>query len=165
MPGDPALADDETDESAAHMDLWGQPTADESEMFFTRIINADLSRTVQKMALPAGAPALALAHASGAMLSPDGTRLLYVDTTQNWTVFSSLLDGSDVVHVANAAGTSLRYSPDGTRVAYLVYDQGANCSHIETAAADGSEVDAPVRIRDCAQSGDFITDLAWFVRP
>jgi len=154
-----------TDESAAHMDLWGRPTADQSEMYFTRIINADLSRTVQNMSLPAGAPTLALPNASGAVLSSDGTRLLYVDTTQGWTVFSSLLDGTDVVHVVNAAGTNLQYSPDGSRVAYLVYDENAGCSHIETAAADGSEVDSPVRIRDCAQTGDFITQLAWFTRP
>jgi hypothetical protein len=154
-----------TDESAAHMDLYGQPTADESELYFTRVINADFSRTVQKMALPAGTPALALPNASGAVLSPDGTRLLYVDTEQDWTVFSSRRDGSDVVHVVNAAGSDLQYSPDGSRVAYLVYDDSVGCSHIETAAADGSEVDSPVRIRDCAQTGDFITQLAWFGPP
>ncbi|MBW2457078.1 MAG: hypothetical protein JRI68_21360, partial [Deltaproteobacteria bacterium] len=56
-------------------------------------------------------------------------------------------------------------SPDGSQVAYLQRDDGNNCSHIDVVAADGSEADTPTRVRDCAQSGEFITQVDWIDAP
>ena len=66
--------------------------------------------------------------------------------------------------VADVQASGARWSPDGTRVVYTVGDDEVSCSHVEIVAADGSEADAPTRIRDCVESGEFITDLAWITR-
>ena len=81
-----------------------------------------------------------------------------------YAVFIADVDGSNVTRIAGD-GTSATFSPDGTKIAYTVFDSALSCSHVEIVATDGSQADAPVRIRDCGQSGEFITDLVWFVRP
>lgn len=64
--------------------------------------------------------------------------------------------------MASRNGTSAVWSPDGSKVAYL-WGETMGCSHIEVVLADGSQADAPVRVRDCGNS--FVTELAWVVRP
>jgi hypothetical protein len=151
--------------SPLQMDLHPQPTADGSALWFTRIDveGTDQTRSIQRMTLPTGTPELIRNDANEAQLSPDGTRYLYADWTQGFVVYESDLDGQNAVLVANRAATSLTYSPDGQRVAYLVDDNG--CANIEVVLVDGSQADTPTRIRDCAETGDFITSLAWIVRP
>jgi Tol biopolymer transport system component len=151
--------------SPMQMDLHPQPTDDGSALWFTRIDveGTDQTRSIQRMTLPAGTPALVRNDANEVVLSPDGTRYLYADWAQAYRVYASDLDGQNAVLVADRQGYNLRYSPDGTRVAFLVEDNG--CTNIDVVAADGSEANAPTRIRDCSLTGEFITDLAWIVRP
>ncbi|HEY8091651.1 MAG TPA: hypothetical protein VIF09_27485, partial [Polyangiaceae bacterium] len=77
----------------------------------------------------------------------------------------SSVDGKTDVLVTHDPGTNPTWSPDGTRVAYLFYDNAAGCSHIEWVKADGTTLGSPTRVRDCKGSGEFITQIAWFVAP
>jgi hypothetical protein len=149
------------------MDLYPQPTPDESEFYFTHIVITPPStqtRSIMKMALPNGAPALVRDNASDEALSPDGTHYAYADWSDNFKLYVSSLDGSSVVKVADNAGTSLTFSPDGTELAYLRDDSTANCAHIEVVHTDGSDASSPTRIRDCSKTGEMITELAWIDR-
>lgn len=144
-----------------------QVTPDGCELWFSEVVweGSSQSRSIQKMALPGGSPELVRADAHRPRLSPDGMRYAYADSAQQGALYVADLDGSNATRIASAAGSSLTFSPDGSRLAYTVFDAALNCSHVEMVATDGSQADAPVRIRDCGQSGEFITELAWFVRP
>ncbi len=156
-----------TDEVEQEFHLHPQVTADGSEMWFTRIqISGPTQyRSIRKMTLPSGTPTLVRDDASAVHLSPDGTRYLYADSGEQNIIYASDLDGQNEVLVANTAGTKATYSPDGSQVVYLQNDGANNCQHIDVVAADGSEADAPTRVRDCAQSGEFITQVDWIVVP
>ena len=105
------------------------------------------TRSIMKQTLPSGTPELVLANATGARLSPDGARLLYADFGPQTALYSMKLDGTDVVKVASHPGTSAVWSPDGSKIAYL-WGQSP-CSNIEVVAANGSQTDAAVIVRDC----------------
>ncbi|MBI4953126.1 MAG: hypothetical protein HY908_13920 [Myxococcales bacterium] len=157
-----------TDEGAPTLlTLRPQVTPDGLELYFERIDIAGGSqdRSVWKRGLPVGTPSLVHAEQMAPVLSPDGQRYLFADTLQQSAIYSSRLDGSDVTLVVDRAASSTVYSPDGTRVAYLLWDDALACSHVEVVAADGSQATAPVRIRDCGVTGESVTELAWFVRP
>ncbi|MFO0568914.1 MAG: hypothetical protein U0263_24870 [Polyangiaceae bacterium] len=152
------------DSTPTTMELHPQLTDDEQTLFYTliQISGGSQNRSIVKRALPGGAPEIVKAAASSGVLSPDGTRILYADTSQKSALFSMKLDGSDPIKVASRNGTNAAWSPDGSHVAYL-WGETMGCNHIEVVAANGSEADAPKRIRDCGTS--FVTELAWIVRP
>lgn len=152
------------DSTPTTMELHPQPTADESTLYYTliQIAGGKQSRSIMKKALPSGTPETLRTNASAGVLSPDGTRLLFADTSQKSALFSMKLDGTDLVKVASRDGTSATWSPDGKKVAYL-WGETMGCAHIEVVAADGSQADTPTRIRECGSS--FVTELAWVVRP
>ena len=153
-----------TPDKLYQMDLHPQPTADESELYFTRIVITPpnkQTRTIMQMALPNGTPQVVRNNASGNTLSPDGTHYAYADWTDNFKLYVSSLDGKSVVKVADNPGTNLVFSPDGTKLAYLRDDATANCSHVEVVRTDGSDASSPARIRDCSTTGEIITELAW----
>ncbi len=156
-----------TEDVEQQLHLHPQVTPDGSELWFTliQISGTSQHRSIMKMTLPSGTPTLVRDLASAVHLSPDGTRYLYADTAQQSVVYASDLDGQNEVLVANTAGTRAIFSPDGSQVVYLQRDSGNNCQHIDVVAADGSQADAATRLRDCAQSGEFITQLAWIVAP
>ncbi len=157
-----------TEDKQYQMDLHPQPTADESELYFTRIVITPPSsqkRTIMKMALPGGTPQVVRDNASGNTLSPDGTHYAYADWSDNFKLYVSSLDGSSVVKVADNKGTNMVFSPDGTQLAYLRDDATANCSHVEVVHTDGSDAASPLRIRDCTKTSELITNLAWINRP
>jgi Tol biopolymer transport system component len=99
------------------------------------------------------------------VLSPDGTRYVYADDSQMGALYASNLDGTSTVKLTSEAGTNAAWSPDGTKVAYLVFDNTADCSQLDVVASDGSTAASPTRLRDCTKTGEFITELAWFVEP
>lgn len=152
------------DDTATTLELHPQLSADEGTLHYTliKIAGGKQQRSIVKKTLPGGAPETVRADASGAVLSPDGTRLLFADSLQKSALYSMKLDGSDVLKVATRNGTSPVWSPDGTKVAYL-WGETQGCSHIEVVLADGSQADAPTRIRECGSS--FVTELSWVVKP
>jgi len=149
-------------------DLSPQPLPDESAMLFGRIVweppNSQ-EHSVQQMALPAGTATPVRTDGGRPTLSPDGSRYVFQKTTDNRALYSSRLDGTDEIKLSEAAGTDPVWAPDASRVAYLIWDNDGGCSHIDMVAADGSQASAPVRIRDCLQTGEFMSQLAWVVRP
>lgn len=152
------------DATPTSMELHPQLSADEGTLYYTliQVAGGKQARSIMKKTLPGGSPAVVRASASGGVLSPDGTRLLFADTAQKSALFSMKLDGSDVVQVATRNGTNATWSPDGKKIAYL-WGETQGCSHIEVVLADGSQADTPVRVRDCGST--FVTDLAWVVKP
>jgi hypothetical protein len=152
------------DTTPTKMELHPRLSADESTLYYTliQVTGGKQERSLMKKTLPGGTPEVLRASASAPVLSPDGTRLLFADTAQKSALFSMKLDGSDVIKVATRNGTNATWSPDGTKVAYL-WGETQGCNHIEVVPADGSQADAPVRVRDCGSA--FVTDLAWVVKP
>jgi len=156
-----------TPDAAGILDIDPAPTPDEASLLFTRITIAGgkQTRSVMQEPLPAAAPTELRKDAGGPRLSPDGQRYLYVDYTDMGSLWSSKLDGTSPVKVVNRPGVGARYSPDGAKIVYQLYDDALNCNHLEVVAADGSEADAPTRVRDCGSTGEFITEVAWIDRP
>lgn len=155
------LTDDVTNVFALHP----QPNADETELYYS-LIDVPASppsglRSIRRMPLPSGASAAVRAEADSPLLSPDGTRYLYRNLQDARTLWSSSIDGTTTFRVVAAEATEPVFSPDGSQVAYLLRDDANNCDHIYIAASDGSQASSPVRIRDCAATGEFITELDW----
>lgn len=152
------------DSTPTTMELHPQLGSDETTLFYTliNVTGGKQERAIVKKTLPGGAPTSLRASASGGVLSPDGARLLFADTAQKSALYSMKLDGSDVIKVASRNGTSTVWSPDGKKIAYL-WGETQGCSHVEVVLADGSQADAPVRVRQCGSS--FVTELAWVTRP
>jgi hypothetical protein len=146
------------------LELSPRPTPDESALYFTivEIAAGKQTRRIVRQALPAGEPELVRESATLMALSPDGTRLLFSDHSQAGALFVSGLDGSELVKVASDGGTNAVWSPDGSRIAYL-WSETQICSHVQIVLADGSQADAPERVRDCGNA--FITELAWLSVP
>lgn len=156
-------------EQDAIFSLHPQPTLDESEMYYG-LIDVPASppsgvRSIQKKSLPSGNPSTVREKADNPMLSPDGTKYLYRNYEDSGTLWSSSLDGTTTFQIVDAQASEPVWSSDGTRVAYLLRDNANNCDHIEVVASDGSEATTPFRVRDCAGTGEFITELEWVVVP
>ncbi len=151
------------EEAATHR-LSPQPTADQTELFLYRILVPGGGAIVRAPVL-GGAEIVVRDRAGYPRLSPDGSRLLAADFDQGGALVS--LDTAGGAPVLVAAGESLTtavWSPDGSRVAFLRWDDVGSCSHVETAAADGSEAQATTRIHDCVASGRFVTELSWVAK-
>jgi hypothetical protein len=148
--------------------LYPQPTADGQGVYYStsQVVSATQQNdAVEFMPLPCGATSTVRANAHEPVLSPDGTRYVYGDDTAMGALYASNLDGTGAVKLTSEAGTSAVWSPDGTRVAYLYFDSAADCSHIDVVQSDGSTAASPTRLRDCTKTGEFVTQLAWFVEP
>lgn len=146
------------------MALQLQPDADEVTALLTWIVlppSPPAEHSIRRLDLASGEVTLVREDAGAPALSPDGTRYLFADYTQQGSLWASDLDGGDPVQVVATNVTGAVWSPDGTRVAFLLDDDDLACAHIATAAADGSEADSPDIVRDCAETGEFITELAW----
>lgn len=87
------------------------------------------------------------ARDSGAVFSPDGTRIAFNRESGIWIMNS---DGTEPRLVRG--GSSPSFSPDGTRIAFHAHDVAANSSEIYTSNLDGSN---PIRLTQ----NDSISDL------
>ncbi len=153
-----------TPEPVMKLELSPQPSADESELYYTliEISGGKQTRSIVKMTLPGGTPTKIKDNATLRSLSPDGQKLLYQDHNDKGTLYVSDTAGQGAVKITDHPGTSASFSPDGTQVAYL-YGETQTCNHIELVKADGSEAATPVRVRDCKT--EIITDLTWIDKP
>ncbi len=146
--------------------LGPQPTPDGKELWYsiTKLEPPTQKFRIVKTPLPAGGPSAEVrADAARPVLSPDGKRYIFADPLQKSALYVSDVGGTASTRVAHG-GTEVRWSPDGTRIGFLTFDSANNCSHIETAKVDGSEVDKPVRVLDCTKTKQFVTELAWVVK-
>jgi hypothetical protein len=114
--------------------------------------------------LSTGAETMVRASARKPLLAPDGHVVLFADTANRSRLATFDLEApaaaavpvSPTLDVGDAA-----WSPDGASIVYTVFDQAASCSHLEQVTRSGAGWSAPTRVRDCAQTGEFITTLAW----
>lgn len=131
----------------------------------TKVTPPPTKYSVVSAALPAGGEAtLVRPNASRASVAPDGKRYAYANTLEKGALYVGELGSASATRISSVAGSDLTWSPDGTRVAYLRFDGAKNCSDIEVVKADGSQADAPTRLRECLPGAEFVTQLAWVTR-
>jgi Tol biopolymer transport system component len=145
------------------MTLSPQPDADEATML-VQWIALPSTRSIRTIDLASGDVETIVDAAGFPVLSPDGTRFLFNDYTEQGSLWAADLDGANATLVADAQASGARWSPDGTRIVYMVGDDAEPCSHVDVVPADGTGANAPLRIRDCVETGEFITELAWITR-
>lgn len=153
-----------TDEDAAALTLNPEPKDTDEELYFSRIEGS--TRTLAKIPLPAAEPEETFREDAGnPVIAPDKVQIAYIDYANEGALLVYNLSTRETSKVAaGPAVSSVAWSPDSTRIAFLRNDPDNNCSHVDMAHADGSDPE-PVRIIDCAQNGRFITELAWVTRP
>jgi len=118
--------------------------------------------------LATGAEVMVRANAHKPILAPDGHRVLFADPTDQSRLKTFDLDApqAPVVPVAPTLGVgAAAWSPDGETIVYSVFDQTLSCDHLERVTWSGAAWSAPARVRDCTQSGEVITSLAWVTIP
>jgi hypothetical protein len=145
--------------------LTPQVDADGAAFLYARIqlSGSTQTRTIMEQPLPTGTPVEWRAQATFPVLSPDGTRVAFQNWADGFRLWIADRDGSNAAKISDwQRASSVRFSPDGTQVAFLGDDSG--CSHIEAVKTDGSEVGAARRLRDCTVTGEFITELDWISR-
>ncbi len=101
------------------------------------------------------------------LLAPDGHRILYQSRSDQSRLYVVDLDDPlPVTMVSPTLSTNdAAWSPDGDTIVYTVYDDTLSCDHLERVTFDGAAWSAPERVRDCADTGEFITDISWIVVP
>ena len=152
-----------TDDLPDELDFHPAVDAAETSMLFGAVLiqGTMQSRQIDALPLPPGAPAVALTDADAPVFSPDFSKVAFTNYGDAGALYVASPTLQTPVKIATEGGDEAAWSPDGTRVAYLVFDDALGCSHIDSVAADGSEADAPTRLRDCGTTGEFITTLAW----
>jgi hypothetical protein len=152
-----------TADLASELDLYPAVNADETKLLFAAAITANgmQTREIKTEALPPAAPTKLVDDGDAPVFSPDFSLFVYKDYGAMGALTVANADGSMPVKIATEGGDSAVWSPDGSHVAFLVYDNAANCSHVDVVKSDGSEADAPTRIRDCTITKEFISGLAW----
>ena len=144
--------------------LGPQITPDGASMYYVDIPLGG-SRSIRRQTPIGGSDELVRSDAHRVALFPSGDRYLFADSNDASHLWAVDVDGSNLLKLVSVAGTNPAVSPDGSQVAYLRWDDAATCSHVERVASDGSQVDAPTRIVDCAQTGENITQLEWVNLP
>lgn len=124
--------------------------------------------TLKVRTLGSGAEVVIRAQAARPQLAPDGHRVLFKDLTDQSRLKILDLDAPaspvEVVSPTLSAGDAA-WSPDGATIVYTVYDSTLACDHLEVVTDEGAAWSAPVRVRDCTTTGEFITDIDWLEVP
>jgi hypothetical protein len=158
-----------TDNAGYDMSLHGVPNADETALYYTLIEMPANSRTLMRKPLTSAPDAGAEVYleSAGAMaISPDGTKFVFANTQDKSKLYiADVANPSVSTKIADVNGVDVAFSPDGTKLAYLVWDNPVMCSHIDVVKTDGSQATTPTRIHDCGKAGDSPSELAWVVRP
>lgn len=120
--------------------------------------------TIHTRDLVNGTEVMVRQNAGRANLAPDGRRVLFADRADQSRLktfdLQAPADPAVVVSPTLSAGDAA-WSPDGNTIVYTVFDQGMSCDHLERVTWAGAAWSAPERVRDCAQTGEFITNLSW----
>lgn len=118
--------------------------------------------------LATGTEVMVRANARRPVLAPDGHRVLFTDPADQSRLktFDLQAPGDPAIPVSSTTGAGdATWSPDGQTIVYTVFDQANSCDHLERVTWSGSAWSAPTRVRDCTQTGEFITSLAWVTIP
>lgn len=114
-------------------------------------------------------PAQYYGNSSQPSISGQGTRIAYAqeDTSGQWQLYTSALDGSGKIAVApvGSTATSPAFSPDGTKVAFVKYDSVAGRYRIYWVGGGGGAVTAITPATDNAFAPTWSPDgtkLAFF---
>jgi Tol biopolymer transport system component len=143
--------------------LGPQPSGGDLFYSITNLEGTSQKFRIVKTSLPCGGETtLVRADASRPSLSPDGKKYAYSNPLDKGALYVSDVGSTASTKVSSTAGTEVRWSPDGTRIAFLRFDNALNCSHIEIARADGTDADATTRVYTC--STKFLSELAWIKR-
>ena len=120
--------------------------------------------TVHTRDLVTGAEVMVRERAGRVNLAPDGRTVLFSDRADQSRLktfdLEAPADPAVVVSMTTGAGDAA-WSPDGQTIVYTVFDQANSCDHLERVTWAGAAWSAPERVRDCTQTGEFITRLAW----
>ncbi len=152
-----------TDDIPNELDFHPGVNAAEDELLFGAVLiqGGMQTRDLKVEGLPPTTPTVLRMDADAPVFSPDYGHFAYTDYGDMGALYVANANGSNPVKIATEGGDGAVWSPDGTRVAFLVNDSAHNCAHIDIAAADGSEVDTPTRFRDCSTTNEFITVIGW----
>jgi Tol biopolymer transport system component len=149
-------------------DLWYMgPTfsPDGQTIFFTRPKgNYEESWSLWSVPASGGRPRLVLRDAVGGRLSPDGGRIVYFKRSSRdtglflgdmWLVDA---DGTDARRVARARGDvfSARWSPDGTKIAYIKQGRDAYVFDVTT-----GEISRVLKVRN--KFPEWVDDHTWII--
>ncbi|MDX2087030.1 MAG: hypothetical protein SFX73_04225 [Kofleriaceae bacterium] len=117
--------------------------------------------------LATGTETMVRANATRPLLAPDGHRVLFRDTmTRRYRTLDLDQAGAQPVDVSPTMDPgSAAWSPDGNTIVYAVFDAAMSCDHLERVTYSGGTWSAPTRVRDCAITGEFITDISWLTVP
>lgn len=118
--------------------------------------------------LATGTETMVRADAWRPKLAPDGHTVLFSDTNDQsrYKTFDLDQPNAPIVTVSPTVGVGdAAWSPDGQTIIYTVFDQALTCEHVERVTWMGSEWSTPERLRDCANTGEVLTTLAWVTVP
>ncbi|MDB4956753.1 MAG: Protein TolB [Myxococcales bacterium] len=107
---------------------------------------------------------MVLVNAGRPTLAPDGHRVAFHSTTDRFKLwmFDLATPAAPATNISPTDGAGdVAWSPDGQTIVYTVYDQPNNCDHLERVTWTGTAWSAPIRVRDCTITHEFITDIAW----
>jgi hypothetical protein len=131
-------------------------------LFDLRVRPPATGSTIYTHDLVGGAEVMVRADAWRPNLAPDGRRVLFSDLTDQSRLktFDLQAPGVAAVPVSPTLGAgNAAWSPDGQTLVYTVFEN--SCTHLERVTWSGTAWSAPERLRDCHQSGEFITNLTW----
>jgi hypothetical protein len=122
--------------------------------------NPDFSQELMRMNGDGSDIASVLDGATGPEVSPDGDLVAY---RQTWSTLAiapadDLLGGATVVDGGDQFFYGISFSPDQTRIAYLLGHAGSSCSDLWVADVDGSD---PMMLVDCVENDVFPVGLEW----
>jgi len=151
------------DTGAGPFELGPQELPDARVLFELRERPPATGSSLHARDLTTGTEQLILTGASRAAIAPDGHHVLFRDTSSRTYKVHDLdqptamaVEVSPTLDPGDAA-----WSPDGATIIYTVFDPALSCDHVERVTFDGAVWSAPLRVRDCTATGEFITTISW----
>ena len=120
----------------------GDISPDHSQLLVADYVGYEKEAQLWVLPLPTGSPRhLSQIVAHGAVWSPDGRRLAFAN---GFDIFLANADGANARKLVNLSGSvygsSIRFSPDGTRLRFTVVIAETNSASLWEVRADGSDL-------------------------